>query len=346
VLDCTGRTGVLARQGWRRPRPGRRTLALIGIWTSTPGWRLDDDTHTLVESYADGWAWSVPLAGGPRCIAVMVDPTLTSLAGRRIGSAYRQELGRTRHFSELVAGATLVGSAWACDASSYAADRVGTAGALLVGDAASFVDPLSSFGVKKALASAWLAAVVTHTCLERPEMQRPALRLYESRELAMFESLSQQSVEFSRLAAGSHAHEFWRERAARDLAESDAETGGDPDVAGLRHDADLLRAFDELKRSPSIRLRPTGTLGRVELPIVRGNLVALAEHLCSPAFPRGIRYVRDVDLVRLVDMASEHAQVPDLFDAYIREAPPVPLPDFLGALSLLIGKGMLENTAV
>ena len=31
---------------------------------------------------------------------------------------------------------------------------------LLVGDAASAIDPLSSFGVKKALASAWLAAVV------------------------------------------------------------------------------------------------------------------------------------------------------------------------------------------
>ena len=34
---------------------------------------------------------------------------------------------------------------------------------LLAGDAGSFIDPLSSAGVKKALASAWLAAVAVST---------------------------------------------------------------------------------------------------------------------------------------------------------------------------------------
>lgn len=42
-------------------------------------------------------------------------------------------------------------------------------------------------------------------------------------------------------------------------------------------------------------------------------------------------------------MVSERGQVPELFELYNRRHPPVSLPDFLGALSVLIGKGMLVN---
>jgi hypothetical protein len=55
--------------------------------------------------------------------------------------------------------------------------------------------------------------------------------------------------------------------------------------------------------------------------------------------------VRNVDLVRLSELAPAFDDVPELFDAYNRFAPPVPLPDFLGALSLLIGKGIVERSA-
>ena len=41
----------------------------------------------------------------------------------------------------------------------YDATRFVDGDVLLVGDAGSFLDPLSSAGVKKALASGWLAAV-------------------------------------------------------------------------------------------------------------------------------------------------------------------------------------------
>ena len=64
---------------------------------------------------------------------------------------------------------------WTCDASVYDAPRPGERGVLLVGDAASFIEPLSSAGVKKALLSAWRAAVVTNTCLAKPEMADAAV---------------------------------------------------------------------------------------------------------------------------------------------------------------------------
>jgi flavin-dependent dehydrogenase len=57
-----------------------------------------------------------------------------------------------------MAGATL-GRVWACDASLYSSQLYAGPQFLLVGDAASCIEPLSSFGVKKAPASAWVGAV-------------------------------------------------------------------------------------------------------------------------------------------------------------------------------------------
>ena len=344
VLDCTGRAGLLARRGWRRPEPRLRTMAIAGVWERHDRWRLADVSHTLVESYEDGWAWSVPVSPTERHVTVMVDPALTTVAGRaRLATTYHEELARTASMRALVEGAKMIGRPFARDASSYFAMRAGENGTLLVGDAASFVDPLSSYGVKKALASAWLASVVAHSCLSNSSLLTPALALYESRERAIYESLRRRLTELSREAAGAYADGFWRDRAdAADAADpADREPDGEADLAALRADPDVLGALAELKQRPSIVLRPGRSLDRVRKPVVRGNAIVLEEHLVAPAFQDGVRYLRSVDLVTIVDLARAHDQVPDLFDAYNRAAPPAPLPDFLGALSVLVGKRML-----
>ncbi len=71
----------------------------------------------------------------------------------------------------------------------------------------------------------------------------------------------------------------------------------------------------------------------------------LEDRIRCVRFPEGLRYLRGVDVVRLVDLAPQAAQVPDLFEVYNRELPPVSLPDFLGALSVLIAAGILEHRA-
>ncbi|MGH7468234.1 MAG: flavin-dependent monooxygenase QhpG [Longimicrobiales bacterium] len=340
LLDCSGRAGVMAKHGLRRPQPGRRTLALIGNWEIERGFGLTDETHTLVESHEAGWAWSVPISRTTRCVALMLDPELTQVESRaRLEQQYQAELARTVKLGALVQNARLVTTPWACEASAYDAERVSGDAMLLVGDAASFVDPLSSFGVKKALASAWLAAVVTHTSLMQPELTTAASTFYEARERHMFESLRHRSAELAGAAAARHPHAFWEERAETDVTDVVAE----PDSESLRQDAALLQAFEELKQRASITLRVTSRVRRVELPIVRGNRIVLVTHLVMPTFPGGIRYVRGVDLVKLADLATQYRQVPDLYDAYNRAAPNASLPDFLGALSLLIAKGALEH---
>jgi hypothetical protein len=337
VLDASGRSGVLARRGWRRADGAARTTAMIGVWESSRGWPMDDPSHTLVESYGGGWAWSVPVSSRCRFVTVMIDPGLTMISGRaQLSAAYYAELAKTTAVGALVQGAAQVGDAWGCDASPYSADRVSGDQALLVGDASSFVDPLSSFGVKKALASAWLGSVAVHTALVDARCGPAAVELFAERERAMHDHLRRQSALLSRDAADAHDSGFW-------IGRSDvvARVENELDVGALRSDVRVLAAFASLRQQESLQLRAGDALAFVERATVRGNRVVLQEHLVTPEFPRGVRYCRNVDLVVIARLAGQFTQVPDLFDAYNRAAPPAPLPDFLGALSTLIGLEML-----
>jgi flavin-dependent dehydrogenase len=341
ILDCSGRTGVIARDGWRVAEDGGRTTAIVGVWEREDAWPTPDPTHTIVESTVDGWAWSVPVSEKRRYVTLMLDPRLTTVATRgELTASYMKLLGRTRTLSALVDGARLDGDVFARDASPYHARLYADHGAMLVGDAASFVDPLSSYGIKKALASAWLASVCVHSILTNAAVEPAALELFNTRERAMHDALRKAATMLARDAAGSHPTAFWETRAA--ASASDAQPDFEPDVSELRTDPDVLRALEELRSRDTIQLRPAPSVQRVGRPTVRGNRVVVEDHLVVTAFPDGIRYVRNVDLLKLSELASSSEQVPDLFEAYNRVASPAPLPDFLGALSLLVGKGFLE----
>ncbi len=348
VLDCSGRAGVVARLGWRRAVPQLRTLAIAGIWERADAWPLPDPSHTVVEGHSDGWAWSIPVSATQRHVTVMLDPRLTNIMGTAGGAnaladAYHAELGRATGLNALTRGATLIAPPFARDATPYTAYQVAAPNLLLVGDAASFVDPLSSYGVKKALASAWLAAVVARTCLADSAMLRPALALYEARERAMYDALESQRASLAQAVLGDEASsDFWRTRAESDAVDGNAEPNEDVDVERLRRDPDIISALDELKRRSSIAFTAGSGLEHVRQATVRDDRVILEEQLRVPAFPGGIRYVRNVDLVALAGFALTAAHVPDLYEVYCSRKSPVPISDFLGALALLIGKGILE----
>ena len=254
VLDCSGRAGVVARRGFRIPDAGQTTLALTAIWTQPDGWGVDDPSHTLVETYGDGWAWSVPVTATRRYVTVMVDPRVTDSGSARVlGARYEREIGKTAAMRRLLDGATRDTPAWGCDASLYHAQTCGGPGVLLVGDAASFIDPLSSYGVKKALASAWLASVVVHTSLTNASLAGVALDLFNAREQEMHAASCRQSAQFFADAAARHLHPFWTGRAiSGDIGEPAADT--DVDVNQLRRDPAVLSAFETLRQAPDIRL--------------------------------------------------------------------------------------------
>ena len=354
VLDCTGRAGVVARaRGLRQYDPGPRTIALVGAWRRDPPWPVPDDTHTLVESYETGWAWSVPVASpqalppsprlrwaskpsGPlRHIAVMVDPQRSGLA-RDVSAmdVYLTEIAKTLMFRDLTAAASLHAGPWGWDASTYQAEHYAGDGWLLAGDAGSFIDPLSSAGVKKALASGWLAAIVAHTCMTRPAMRQHALSFYSSREADLVTEHARASRRFLSEAAPSHRHRFWSDRADEQVIGVGA-TGSDREGRAVR------AAFEQLRSATAIQLRRNPTLRIDGRPAVQGNEIVLEPRIVAVDDPGGIRHLRDIDLLALIELAPLHTQVPDLFEAYCRRLAPVALPDFLFVLATALARGWL-----
>ncbi len=344
VLDCTGRTGVVARRGFRCHEDAPATVALVAAWRRPAGWPVDEPTHTLVESYTDGWAWSVPLSTELRFFTVMVDPRHTGLlASKDLEPMYRAELAKTEQLSGLMADARLVDPPWGCTASLYSASRYADQGLLLVGDAGSFLDPITSFGVKKALASGWRAAVVCHSALDDSRITDAGLELFDTRERLVHASYLEQSAAVFADAGADHAHPFWTARARGASAPVDVD--GDLDVEQLREDRSVLAAFERLRGSDSIALAVGSGVGFLERPTIEGNQVVMEERVATPEMPSGVRFLRGVDLVEIVRRAGDHDQVPDLFEAYCEAVGPVGLPDFLGALSVMLARGILENGA-
>ena len=72
-VDASGHTGVLARQGLRQRDPICQTLALNAYWHGATRPEGIDSANTLLETYADGMVWSVPLHNGLRNVTLLVD---------------------------------------------------------------------------------------------------------------------------------------------------------------------------------------------------------------------------------------------------------------------------------
>jgi len=334
VLDCSGRAGVVGRR-FRVPEPGHRTCALVGVWRreERDEWGLPDDSHTVVESFADGWTWSIPTSVSTRHVGVMVTQAFDEHeAERTLAAAYRRVLAKSIETARLVEGATLE-RVWACDASLYSSSAYAGPTHLLVGDAGSFIDPLSSFGVKKALASAWLAAVATHTALACPERAGVALDFFNDWERRVYASQLQRTKQFAAAATEQHHHAYWDGRAV------DATTHH-PTEDDFRRDPAVRRAFDAFRTAPQLKLARSSPAVFEQRPVIRGHEIVL-----EPALPGGIRYVANVDLLTLAQIAPHHEQVPELFEAYCRTCPPVPLPSVVGGLSLLVARGILHERA-
>lgn len=337
VVDCSGRAGVIARRELRDTDAAHRTVALAGVWRADRPWPDQIDGHTLVASHADGWAWSVPVSRHVRYVTVMVDPVRSHLAKAASSrEIYLAELAKVTPFADVLAHARLEDGPWGADASLYGTRAHAGAGFLLAGDASAFIDPLSSFGVKKALASGWLAGVVLHTILETPAMQDAALAFFEARERLIAASLRQQTTRYADQAGAEHP--FWQARTAPTLFQEE-----DVRPEDLARDADVIQAVRDLQARPSAELVAGPDARVAPRPLIRDRRLVLEDHLILPAWPGGLRYIRNVDVVLTWRLAQEHRDIGELFEAIATAQPGIALPDVLGVVGTLVAKGGLRH---
>jgi hypothetical protein len=229
----------------------------------------------------------------------------------------------------------------------YASVRYAGDDWLVAGDAASFIDPLSSAGVKKALASGWLAAIVAHTTLVRPALADVARQFFADREADMYGAYLALTERYLRDAAGGHDRPFWQPfwSEAGDGVDQSPRRAATVDMAAVR------AAHDRLRQAPDLRVRRSASLHIEPRPAIAGREIVLEPRLVTSSVPAGVRFEHDVDLVTLVELAPLHRHVPDLYEAYVLRAGPIGLPSFLTALSALVARGWLtwetaESTAM
>ncbi len=128
---------------------------------------------------------------------------------------------------------------------------------------------------------------------------------------------------------------FWGIRASLEADDLDADA-----LARFRRDPRVNAAFHDLRQRADAIVR-TGPVGVVQRPLVRGNLIGLEDHFLFPDTELPIRFLRNVDLIVLRGLAGEGMDVGALCVAYAEAAGARPLPDILGAISVLVARGAL-----
>lgn len=182
VIGADGVSSVVARR--IRPRDGghrdlHRAIALRGYLEG-----FEAQPHRieffLLEDILPGYAWIFPLGEGRANVGLGL--RLDHLRRRRLHleDMLRRFLETPEVAKRLAPGAALRDAAtWPLNLGSQRGLQHAFDGALLVGDAAGLINPLTGGGFKNTFISARLAARTAHDALVRGDTSRAALRAYE-----------------------------------------------------------------------------------------------------------------------------------------------------------------------
>jgi len=166
VVDASGVAALLARQeGWLRPNTAHPTATCWSRWTGVKGWEDRGvaqkfpawaarcrGIRSIATNHLVGygwWAWWIPLKGGDVSIGVVYDQRIAALPpGPDLATRLRAMLLQHPAARELMAGAECREHDVHFRANlAYSSSTFATDGAVLVGDAAGFIDPFYSPGM-------------------------------------------------------------------------------------------------------------------------------------------------------------------------------------------------------
>jgi len=167
VLDATGQAALLAsRLRLRRPDSNLRKAALYAHFEGAfraEGERAGD---ILLPFLPDVWYWVIPFSDGTASVGAVFDPkVLETLSGRTHEERLEEILGRSAKMREYLASARRVTGVSAVSDYSFTSERYAGDGWALVGDAATFLDPVFSTGVFLGMSAGIRAAKVVDSAL-------------------------------------------------------------------------------------------------------------------------------------------------------------------------------------
>jgi hypothetical protein len=313
-----------------------QTLALTGYWQGASGPAGIDFANTLLETYADGLVWSVPLHNGLRNVTFLVDWQLGAHI-RQVGleQFYGAQLQKVPYVSGFLKDAQLAWPPRAFDASWYTASAFAGERFLLVGDAGIFIDPLSSEGVHKAMASAITGAAVINTILRRPAMTSHAVRFYEETQQATYETHYQQSARYYREEGRWPDRPFWQKRSQPQEREHQVAPSSSHPQPLTPHPR-----ISHFGLTPGVTVEPR--------PVIEGPFVELRDAVVAPPYPRGVRFLQGVYVPVLLEVVKAHSAVAGAMTAYLQtpEGKGCPPESVRQVLARLYQEGVLTATVL
>ncbi|MBI2374261.1 MAG: tryptophan 7-halogenase [Deltaproteobacteria bacterium] len=335
VVDASGIQSVITRAAGGIRRGATRTAAITGYFTDSLGPPLCEPYDTLFETLPEGWIWSVLRKDGLRNVTVAVD----SEDGLDSQARFKRVLSKSLLVGPTIKAATLAIPLVTRVFSRIWCDKYAGTWYLVAGNAASIVDPLTSQGVYKALASGLAAAASLHTALTRPADAALALEYYDDAERRFYAEYTKQSARFSR-ASGFPDEPFWSARAV------DAEVGPAVDDEDRAKKRDALFELVRARGGRGVSVRLLEDLSPEPRTVAENGRVIRRTRLLHKGAPLHVEGVSMEDLVAVLDGRV----LADTFEGYsVRAREPASSAlgkRLLGALGSLAQRGLVEAIAV
>ena len=179
TIGADGRHGVVSRMlALDVPLRWPRRTGLVAHYRGVSG--LDRWGEMHVAPRGCGYAGLAPLEDGLTNIAVVVDSAVIAARGNTLEAFFDEALARIPAVAAKIAGAERVGGIRGVGPMARRARKVAGDGFLLVGDAASFLDPFTGDGVYEALRGATLLAPVADAALRAGDVSTRMLEPYRA----------------------------------------------------------------------------------------------------------------------------------------------------------------------
>lgn len=179
-VDATGRDTFLAGvMGSKRKNPKHRSAAMYAHYEGAQRNEGDAEGNIAIYWFDKGWFWMIPLKGGTMSVGAVLKPEYLKSRSIPLEDFMCETIAMCPGVSQRLRNAERTTPVTGTGNYSYRSSRIFGKNYLLVGDAYAFIDPVFSSGVHLALHGAFRASDTVATILDRPEMEKRALRLYE-----------------------------------------------------------------------------------------------------------------------------------------------------------------------
>jgi flavin-dependent dehydrogenase len=191
LVDASGRdTFLSSTRGWKSRNPRHASAAIFGHFRKVARRPGKDQGNISLYWFEHGWIWMIPLQDDIMSIGAVCRPAYLKSRSASLDEFLATTLNGVSQIQRRMTNAEPVVPAQATGNYSYTSNRMSIPGALLVGDAYAFIDPVFSSGVYLAMSSAERGVAVADAWLQGSRIRYAlACRRYERetrRGLALF----------------------------------------------------------------------------------------------------------------------------------------------------------------